>query len=132
MNDAKRLVIDSPIGKQEVDSAGSPVGVVRMDVHKSYAGVGELLQDYINNSSQESWDTIKAKIDYTYNNLDLALSPLEKATGLSREIATRLEKGQKLLFKPNLVGVQNIDPQTHGPTPMSTSCTEWPFIAALM
>ncbi len=132
MNDAKRLVIDSPIGKQEVDSVGSPVGVARMDVHKSYAGVGELLQDYINNSSQESWDTIKAKIDYTYNNLDLALSPLEKETGLSREIATRLEKGQKLLFKPNLVGVQNIDPQTHGPTPMSTSCTEWPFIAALM
>jgi hypothetical protein len=63
MNDAKRLVIDSPIGKQEVDSAGSPVGVTRMDVDKSYAGVGELLQDYINNFNQESWDAIKAKSD---------------------------------------------------------------------
>ena len=44
----------------------------------------------------------------------------------------RLKKGQKLLFKPNLVGVQNIDPQTHGEVPSSTTNTEWAFIAALM
>ncbi len=44
MDDVKGLAIDSPIGKQKVDSEGSPVGVVRMDVDTSYAGVGELLQ----------------------------------------------------------------------------------------
>ena len=128
----KGLEINTPIGKQKVDSTGSPVGVVRLDPDKSYTGTGELLQKYINYSDQGAWEKIKAKIDYTYENLDLVLSPLEKATNLSQEIKTRLGKGQKLLFKPNLVGVQNIDPQTHGPTPMSTSCTEWPFIAALM
>ena len=43
-----------------------------------------------------------------------------------------MAKGQKLLFKPNLVNMSNIDPQTHGPGPGSTACTEWPFVAALM
>ncbi len=132
MDDIKGLVVDSPIGKQEIDSAGSPVGVARMDVDESYAGVGELLQDYINHANQVSWDKIAAKIDYTYDHLDLALGALEKETALGQAIKPRLEKGQKLLFKPNIVIVQNIDPQTHGPTPMSTACTEWPFIAALM
>ncbi|MBN1613333.1 MAG: DUF362 domain-containing protein, partial [Deltaproteobacteria bacterium] len=30
------------------------------------------------------------------------------------------------------VNIQNIDPQTHGPDMGSTTCTEWPFVAALM
>ncbi|MBW2084669.1 MAG: DUF362 domain-containing protein [Deltaproteobacteria bacterium] len=132
MADPKSLIIDSPMGKKEVDSTGSPVGVVRMDVDRSYAGVGELLQDYINNSSQEAWDQIRAKIDYTYENLDLALTPLQAATGFKNEIEARLGKGQKLLFKPNLVNVSNIDSQTHGPDLGSMACTEWPFMAALM
>ncbi len=50
------LVIDSPVGKQEVDAVGSPVGVVRMDVDKSYAGTGELLQEVINTGSEEAWE----------------------------------------------------------------------------
>ena len=54
MDEIKGLVVDSPIGKQEVDSAGSPVGVVRMDADESYAGAGQLLQDYINHSNQDS------------------------------------------------------------------------------
>lgn len=132
MDNAKEMVVDSPIGKQQVDSTGSPIGVVRMDVDKSYAGVGELLQDFINNSDQESWEKIRTKIDYTYENLDFALAPLEKETGLSSEIKSRLKRGQKLFFKPNLVVPQVIYPQIHGPGPQSTTCTEWPFIAALM
>jgi hypothetical protein len=103
-----------------------------MDVNSSYVGVGQLLQEYINYSSQEAWEKIKTKIDYTYSNLDFALSSLEAETDFSREIASRLGKGQKLLFKPNLVSVNNIDPQTHGPALGNTACTEWPFIAALM
>jgi len=132
MGTVNKMKLDSPIGPQEVDASGAPVGLVRMDVEKSYAGVGELLKDYINNSNQASWDDIKTRIDYTYNCLDQALGPLANQTGLQQEITSRLGKGQKLLFKPNLVGLINIDPQTHGPTPASTTCTEWPFIAALM
>ena len=114
------------------DHDGSPVGVVRMDAARSYAGVGELLQAYIDRSNQEAWNEIKGKIDYTYKHLDLALDPLVAKTDFAKELKSRLERGQKLLFKPNLVGVQNIDPQTHGPAAASTSCTEWPFVAALM
>ncbi len=125
-------MIDSPLGKRAADDGGSPVGVVRMDAGRSYAGIGGLLQEYINNSNSEAWEKIRAKIDYTYENLDLALAPLERETRFIREIELRIAKGQKLLFKPNLVAIQNIDPQTHGPDRGSTTCTEWPFVAALM
>ena len=124
--------IDSPLGKRMPDSAGSPVGVARLDAEKSYVGLGELLQQVINGSSLEAWDKIKAKIDYTYAGLDFALTPLKAETGLEKEISARLSKGQKLLFKPNLVSIFNIDPETHGTGLGNTACTEWPFVAALM
>lgn len=132
MKYSNSIIINSPIGKQAADSSGSPVGVVRMDVEKSYAGVNKHLQDYINHSDKKTWQIIKAKIDYTYEKLDLALAPLERETSFSKEIKSRLERGQKILFKPNLVMPSCIDPQTHGPDRGSTTCTEWPFIAALM
>jgi hypothetical protein len=124
--------IETPIGKHAVDAEGSPIGVVRMDPEKSYADIGLLLQDYINHHNPSAWQKITEKIDYTYNNLDQALRLLEAETNFNKEIQQRLKKGQKLLFKPNLVGVQNIDPQTHGPGLTSTMNTEWAFIAALM
>ena len=124
--------VDSSIGAHEIDSEGSVIGVARLDAEKSYEGVGELLQKFINDSEVTAWEEITAKIDYTYTHIGHALSPLIDETNLAQEIESRLKQGQKLLFKPNLVGVQNIDPQTHGPGPISTSCTEWPFIAALM
>ena len=132
MKDVKSWIVNSPIGRYEADHLGSPIGVVRMESEKSYSGIGPLLQVYISDSDQESWKKIKAKIDYTYENLDLALTPLEKETSFSREIKIRVEKGQKLLFKPNLVNIFCIDPQTHGPDIGSTACTEWSFVAALM
>ena len=69
-----------------------------MDPEKSYSGIGKLLQEYIDNTSQEAWQTIKEKIDYTFNSLDFALFPLEKETGLSREIEMRPGKGPKAPF----------------------------------
>ena len=90
------------------------------------------MQEYINHSKPEAWEKIRAKIDYTYKNLDLALAPLDQETAFSREIKSRIERGQKLLFKPNLVNLSCIDPQTHGPDIGSTACTEWSFMAALM
>ncbi len=132
MDDRKPMIVDSPVGKQAVDSTGSPLGVARMDVEQSYAGIGELLQKYINSSDQEAWEKIKAKTDYTYESLDPALAALERESGFGPEIKKRLEKGQKLFFKPNLVNPQSIDPQTHGPDLGSFACAEWPFVAALM
>ena len=124
--------LNSPLGQRLPDSSGSPVGVARLDPEKSYVGIGELLKQVIDESSQEAWDKIKAKIDYTYEGLDLALAPLKEETGFEKEIKDRLNKGQKLLFKPNLVSTSNIDPYTHGRGLGNTACTEWPFIAALM
>ena len=132
MNDLKEVIVDSTIGRQPLDSSGSPVGVVRMDADKSYVNIGLLLQNYIDEGKEETWEAIRKKIEYTYEGLDLALAPLEAETGFGQEIKLRLAKGQKLLFKPNLVNIQNIDPQTHGPDVGSTTCTEWPFVAALM
>jgi len=42
MKNQKTLTFDSPLGKKVSDSSGSPIGVVRMDVNKSYAGIGEI------------------------------------------------------------------------------------------
>ena len=125
-------VVNSPLGRREIDHLGSPIGVVRVDSEKSYSGIGALLQTYIHDSDKKSWKKIKAKIDYTYNALDLAFAPLEKETGFSREIKIRVTRGQKLLFKPNLVNIFCIDPQTHGPDRGSTACTEWALVGALM
>ncbi len=132
MADSKHTAVQTPPGNLDIDTSGSPVGVVRMDTAKSYADIGQLLQRYLNQADEQAWQTIRTKIDYTYDNLDLALTPLEAETGFSRELKSRMEKGQKLLFKPNLVSPFNIDPQTHGPGRGSTACTTWPFVAALM
>ncbi|MFX1304811.1 MAG: DUF362 domain-containing protein [Promethearchaeota archaeon] len=135
MNNQKTLSFNSSLGRQERDSSGSQVGVVKMDAFKSYVGIGELLQKFINTSDQESWNEIKAKIDYTYNNLDYALSPLEQTTSFIHQMKEKLEKGQKLLFKPNIVCPSCINSQTHGSVFAgrgSNACTDWAFIAALM
>ena len=132
MVDRNRVLISSPLGQREADGEGSPIGVVRLDPERSYAGVGTLLQTYINQRDQQAWESIKAKIDYTYESLDLALAPLDAETGFAAQVKARVEGGQKLLFKPNLVSIGSIDPQTHGPTAASTTCTEWPLVAALM
>jgi len=132
MSDLPPLVVDSPLGRKEADHFGSPVGVVRMDPGKSYSGIGDLLREAIDDCDPEAWGKIKSKIDYTVAQLDLALSALERETGFGREIRARVENGQKLLFKPNLVSIFCIDPQTHAPDVGSTACTDWAFVAALM
>ena len=126
------MMVDSPMGRRPVDRDGPPLGVVRMDPRRSYAGIGALLQRYLNDSDGRAWEAIKARIDYTFEMADLALAPLAAATRLREELVSRVAKGQKLLFKPNLVWPTVIDPQTRGPDRGSTVCTEWAFVAALM
>ena len=132
MNEQNTQSFNSPLGMQESDSSGSPVGVVRMDVNQSYVGIGDLLQKLINESDQESWSQIKSKIDYTFNCLDFALTPLDQQTSFVAQIKEEVKSGKKLLFKPNTVSPVCIDSQTHGPSLGSKTCTEWAFIAALM
>ncbi len=132
MNKSKSFTVHSPVGEREIDHLGSPVSVVKMEPSRSYSGIGNLLQEYINDSKTEAWEAIKVKINYTYEKLDSALSPLNTETCFAAEIQSRLKRGQKLLFKPNLVNIFNIDPQTHGDGGGSTACTEWAFVAALM
>jgi len=132
MGNPSNTVLESPLGKQEIDTTGSPVGIVRMEAEKATVGIGELLQRFINDSDASVWKQIKEKIDYMYDNLDLALAPLQEITGLKQTIELRLKKGQKLLFKPNTVFPLNITPRTHEPGGGNTACTEWSFVAALM
>lgn len=124
--------VETWAGRRLPDSSGAPVGVVRLEPERSYAGTGLLLQKVIDESSEEAWEAIKAKIDYTYESLHLAMEPLREKTRFDDTVKARLAAGQKLLFKPNLVNTLNIDPLTHGPSLGSTACTEWPFVAALM
>ena len=132
MISTKAVTVTSPIGEQKTDSSGSAVGVARLEAAASYADIGLFLQRYINEGSTEAWKAIREKIDYTYRGVDAALSALEAETGFLQEVAARVARGQRLLFKPNLVNIQNIDPQSHGPDIGSTACTEWAFVAALM
>ncbi len=124
--------ISTPLGRRCPDVQGSPVGVVRLDPERAYAGTGLWLQRVIDHQDAEAWAKIKEKIDYLFASLDLLLGPLQQATGFHQEIKARLQKGKKLLFKPNLVSPVNIDPLTHGPGLGNTACTEWPLVAAGM
>ena len=124
--------VRSSIGDVTVDSSGATIGVVRMDAARSYADLPPLLQRVINDGSDEAWQAIKAKIDYTYENLEHALKPLQEEAGLDELIRAELAEGKKLLLKPNLVNAMCINPDDHGEGLGYTTCTTWPFVAAVM
>lgn len=130
---AKQAIeVSSPVGRAKLDSSGSAIGAVRINPESSYSGVSALLKEVINDGSEEAWSKITAKIDNTYDCLCGALEVLDGETAFSKEVKTRVEKGQKILFKPNLVGPVNIERNTHGPGNGSAICTAWPFVAAVM
>jgi len=128
----KGMMVDSAIGQLNIDAAGSPIGVVRMDPTQSYLDVHDLLRSFIDESNTEAWESIKRKIDYIYTNLDSVLGGLNEETGFGEKVRSQVEEGKKLFFKPNLASPVNIDPITHGEGMGSTVCTQWPFVAALM
>ncbi len=132
MKEMHKSLVHSAIGDGPLDRDGAAVAVARMEVEKSYQGIDLLLQKFIGQNDESAWGEIKTKIDYTYRNLDRALSALEKETPFLPIIHKRLQQGQKLLFKPNLVSTENIDPYHFGPTIGSSGNTEWPFVAAVM
>jgi hypothetical protein len=124
--------VESVLGRVAIDSAGAPIGAVRMDPEKSYASIPQLLQKVINDSDPGAWDRIKEKIDYTYAGLDYALRPLAEATGFGEKVKVQVKAGKKVLFKPNIVSPLCIDPIAHGESLGSPACTPWAFMAALL
>ncbi|MDD5288387.1 MAG: DUF362 domain-containing protein [Dehalococcoidales bacterium] len=125
-------IVDSTVGKAELDNNGSAIGAVRMDPDLSYSGLSLLLKEVIDQNSKEAWAKIKAKIDYTYSCLTYAMDALEAEKSFSKEVQAGVKKGQKLLFKPNIVGPVVIDRTTHGAGNGYNICTNWVFVAALM
>jgi len=123
---------ESTIGKVSIDREGVPVTVLKLDPKKAYIGTPALLQKYINQSDETSWQAIKGKIDYMYSYLDVVLGTLDRIDNFTAEVASRIKGGKKLLFKPNIVNPMNIDAITHGETTASNTSTEWSLIAALM
>ena len=121
--------VNSPIGEVPLDCDGSAIGAVRMNPELSYIGVPELLKEVIDQGSNDAWTKISSRIDYTYTCLGHALDALDGEIAFSDEMKARIETGQKLLFKPNLVSPGGIMPVTHGPGTIPL-CTTWPFIAA--
>ena len=126
------IMIQSIVGKGQTDRDGAAVAVARMDVKRSYKGMASLLQKVIRDADESAWQDIREKIDYTYANVDTALTALERETGFLAAVRQRIDLGQKLLFKPNLVSTESIDPYTYGSAPGSTGNTEWPIVAAVM
>ena len=132
MPEDRAATVRSPIGEVAIDSGGAAIGVVRMDAGLSYVELPELLKEVIDAGSQPAWQAIKQRIDYTYTSIDAALSPLREETGFDGMLREESARGKKLLLKPNLVNPLCIDPRDHGPGLGYTTCTAWPFVAALM
>ena len=124
--------VHSPIGDAVLDTEGAAVGVVRMDPAQSYVDVPALLKEVIDAGSEAAWQAIRQRIDYTYESLDAALSPLREETEFDSMLREELARGKKLLLKPNLVNPMCIDPREHGPGLGYSTCTAWPFVAAVM
>lgn len=88
---------------RQLDSHGSAIGAVRMNPELAYSGIPALLKEVIDQESEAAWDGVRTKIDYIYSCLTCALDMLDDEIAFSRDIIARVKKGQKLLFKTNLV-----------------------------
>jgi hypothetical protein len=125
-------LVDSDIGERRTDSQGSAVSGARMDPARAYAAIPGLLQKVINHNDTAAWEEIVRNIDYIYTHIGYSLGGLDRETGFTAEVQSRIRSGKKLLFKPNLVAPMIMDTNTHGEDPNARICTDWSVIAALM
>ena len=126
------VIVDSKIGKKKIDYKGSAISAVRLDAYKAYDGIPILLQKFIDYKDYAAWGEIVKKIDYIYYNIDCLLSKLDKEIHFKEKVKYDVNKGKKLLFKPNIIGSIAIDPITHREADTKKICTEWPIVAAIM
>jgi len=129
---SREKIVRSPLGELPLDDEGSPIGAVRLDPARSYQGIPALLKRVIEEESGEAWSEIRARIDYTYECIAHALRALEGETPFGRSVHAELERGRKLLFKPNTILATAIDPHAHGQGVGWLACTPWPFVAAVL
>jgi hypothetical protein len=159
-----------------IDCRGAQIGVSRIDPLLSYAGeyemtgqspatilengITDLLASYIQSDyqgtpSEEIWEEIEQRIDYTYEGLEPVLKPILGGrvslpggksciilTGSGRKLRREvIRKGKKLLFKPNIVSPEVLGYDGSGSAPLNQygypgsgvqACTDWSFLAALM
>lgn len=128
----KGALVETDIGRRPTDAEGSPVCGARMDAGRAYAGIPGLLRKVIDDGDTAAWAAIAEKIDYIYTHIGYALWSLDRETGFIAGVESQVRSGKKLVFKPNLVGPQVIDPDTHGEDLGAPICTDWSVIAALM
>ena len=107
------------------------MAAARMDPAQGYGENLLLIQKYINEGSENVWEDICRRIDAVYLTVRSALDSLEHETAFMADVKMQLGTGKKLLFKPNLVALPQIDPVTHGPN-LIGCCTPWEFPAAVM
>lgn len=122
----------SEIGQISIDEKGAALGVARIAAEKSYQGTAGLLKKVIEDDDQGAWDEIKSRVNYTYEHMDRALAALEGETQFLSPVRQQAAKGKKLLFKPNLVSVESIEPYTHQLISGTIANTEWIFVAAVL
>ena len=132
MNKATEGLLHTAIGDGIIDRTGSALAVARMDVHKSYGGIGLLLQKVIRDHDKAAWEDIKNKINYTYENLDRSLSALEQETPFLSQIMKVSGRVRNCCSNRTSVSAESIEPYTYSPAPGSTAMTEWAFVAAVM
>ncbi len=125
------IVVNSPVGNAPLDCSGSAIGAVRVNPELTYFGIPTLLKEVIDQASEKAWADIRSKIDYTYACLSHALDALEGEIAFAKEVKVKVEQGQDLFFKPNIVSPGSIDSITHGAGNIGV-CTPWSFVAALM
>jgi hypothetical protein len=130
-NPNRVMMVQSPLGRKNLDYAGSAIGAARMDPAETYVYIAKLLQEYINTGSLIAWQEIRQSIDAIYHTVSAALEALETESPFLAEIQLQVSGGKRLFFKPNVVVLPQIDWQTHGPG-IPGANTHWEFAAAVM
>ncbi|MFC1958297.1 DUF362 domain-containing protein, partial [Chloroflexota bacterium] len=124
-------VVESPLGRKQLDSTGAAIGASRVNPDNVYGPIPMLLKEYINEGSEKAWDEIGQRIDNVYFAVSTAMEALDSEEPFSAEVSELVAAGKLLLFKPNLVTLPTLDPETHDPALVGT-CTPWSFLAAVM
>jgi hypothetical protein len=133
VKDKKKMIqtVESSIGKMQIDNSGSPIGAARMDPAEAYGAIPVLLKEYIESGSEKTWDEIRRRINNIYQTVSTSLEALDAETLFSKDAKILVKAGKKLFFKPNLVMLPSMDPQTHDPV-LAGTCLPWEFLAAVM
>lgn len=115
-----------------LDSDGSLITGVKLDYTKTYPNIPDMLQKFIDNNCEESWNNITKRIDYIYEGVSVMLNKLKEETNFMEKVQRDITAGKLLIFKPNLMGPECISATTHNKGVDLPLNTQWPLVAAIM